>query len=149
MSWTTITSDDVLSEFTPIETAALQNIQGVTDNLDVIVTRVLKKIRSMIKGGGNQLDQTGNTIPDGLVEEAIAMARWKWITSFPALKFLASDARKTANDDAMERLQNIASQDPARERTELPVTADATPSPLPSPSFGKRPIEFTRKNQDG
>lgn len=149
MPWTTINSDDVLDEFTPIEEAALKNIQGTADNLDNIIARVLRKFRSMINAGGNQLDQTGITIPDGLVEDAIAMARWKWITSFPALKFMATDARKAANDSAMDRLKDIASQKPDRERTELPAVVDTTPVPLIQPSISPRPRRFGQPHEDG
>jgi len=149
MSWTTIASQDVLDELTPNEVATLQNIQGVTDALDTIVPRVLKQMRSMINAGGNQLDQTGVTIPDALVEDAIAIARWRWILSFPALKFLATDNRKDAWDRAEKRLAGIASQEPARERTELPAVVDTTPVPLIQPSVKPKPLKYKRENQEG
>ena len=150
MPWSTIASTDVLNELTPVEQNTLQSIQGGSTNLPAIVTKVIKKIRSMIKAGGNPLDGSSLvTIPDSLVEEAISISRWKWILSFPALKFLATKERKDANDAAEARLKDIASQDPHRERTEMPAVPDTGVTSQQEPSFGCRHRQFTNKSQDG
>ena len=137
MSWNNqITADDVLEEFTPTEEAVLNNIQGTADNLTAIVGRVVRKIRGQIKAGGNQVDQTSQTsLPDQLVEEAIAIARWKWLNSFPALKALKTKERETAAKEAEDLLKEIASNNPNRPRVELPAQVDMTPSPSGGTSY--------------
>ena len=161
MPWTTIAASDVINELTPVEVTALQSIQGGSTNLGLILTKVVKQVRSQINAGGNQLDQTGLTIPDSLVEDVISMTRWKWILSFPALKFLATPDRKAANEAAETRLRNIASQQPERERIEFPAVTDATAVPLIQPSIqtvqtaqgqplnGPKIRRFTRHDQSG
>jgi len=109
MSWSILSTQDVLNEFTAAEQAQLQNIQGGTNELAAILDKTVKRVRSMIKAGGNMLDQSGITIPDQLAEETIAMARWHWLTSFPALKSLKTPDREKANADALVYLEKIAS----------------------------------------
>ena len=150
MAWTTIAASDVLNELTPIEQTALQSIQGGSTNLPAILTKVVKQARSQINAGGNQLDQTGLTVPDSLVEDLISIARWRWILSFPALKFLATSQREKNNDLAETRLRTIATQQPDRERTELPTVEDTTPVPIAQPNMGwQHHIQFSKRNQDG
>ncbi|HTV62282.1 MAG TPA: hypothetical protein VMH30_06905 [Verrucomicrobiae bacterium] len=130
MSWNTIQTADVLTEFTPAEEAALNNIQGAATELSAILAKVVAKMRSQIKAGGNQLDMTGPTIPDNLQEEAVVMARWRWLNSFPALKALKTKERQDANDAAQKVMKEISSNKPDRPRTELPAIPDTSPSPV-------------------
>lgn len=120
MAWSTIAADEVLQEFTPQEKAALETIQGASTQLAAILARVVNSARGNILAGGNVLDATASTIPDQLRTEIIALARWKWLTSFPQLKSLQTDARKQAADDAQALLQLIASRKPERPRVEQP-----------------------------
>jgi len=83
MSWNALSTQDVLNEFTAAEQAVLQNIQPGSNELAAILDKTVKRVRSMIKAGGNPLDQTGLTIPDQLAEETVAIARWSWLNSFP------------------------------------------------------------------
>jgi len=129
MSWSILSTQDVLNEFTAAEQAQLQNIQGGTNELAAILDKTVKRVRSMIKAGGNMLDQSGITIPDQLAEETIAMARWHWLTSFPALKSLKTPDREKANADALVYLKEIASNAAARPRVELPEAPDTTAAP--------------------
>jgi hypothetical protein len=157
--WSEIKTADVLNEFTPAEKAMLENIQAGTGNLAGILAKVIGKVRGSIKAGGNQLDFTTNqTIPDQLADETIAIARWRWLSSFPSLKAFKTDERKKANDEALALLERISSQAADRPRVELPAITDTTPSPLIAPSFGTRPtrafpnppdLNFTSGNQDG
>jgi len=150
MSWTTITTEDVLAEFTPVETATLQSIQGAADNLAGILTKAVKAARSQINAGGNQLDNTGLTVPDALVEDVIAVARWRWLSSFPALKTLKTAEREKAHRDAVALLKEISSQKADRPRTELPATADGAPMPLIQPRVGRPKLgQFRPRFEDG
>ena len=129
MSWNTIATDDVLNEFTPAEQAQLQNIQGGTGQLPAIIDKTVRRVRGMIKAGGNMLDQSAATSPDQLAEETIALARWQWLSAFPGLKALKTDERKQASVDAQKILRAIASNQPHRPRVELPATVDMTSAP--------------------
>jgi hypothetical protein len=108
--WITPTTNDVLSEFTASEAATIQNLQGsVSSNLGAILTRVIDKIRDAIIAAGKSTDpNSSTTIPRGLVDDAVAIARWRLLTSAPLLKQFQTDARKDANDKALAKLDAIA-----------------------------------------
>ena len=137
MAWNQISDADVLNEFTPIEKATLQNIQGDCKKaVAAILLKVVKKVRGQIKAGGNQVDQANQTsVPDQLAEEVIAIARWKWLSSFPTLKNMQTDGRRDAAKDAEALLKEIASNAPDRPRVELPAMVDPTPSPVSGVQF--------------
>lgn len=126
MSWNTITSDEVLAEFTPQEQAALKNIQQAVDNLPGILARIVNQARSSILAGGGRLDAL-NTIPDQLRPEVIDMARWRWLVSFPTLKTLQTKERKDAADEAKKTLKEVAR---GELKVEVPGTAIATVAPV-------------------
>jgi len=86
-TWSTITPDDVLGEFTPTEAAILNHIQGGTDNLAAIVSRVVDAVRKAYLEGGRDTGDAG-TIPDSEKSRALALARWQWLVSVPRLKLL-------------------------------------------------------------
>jgi hypothetical protein len=138
MSWNTVATDDVLNEFTPAEQAQLQNIQGGTGQLPAIIDKTVRRVRSMIKAGGNMLDQSASTIPDQLAEEVIALVRWQWLSAFPGLRALKTDERRQAYADALQALKDIASDKPHRPRVELPAAADPTASPTNSVATVRR-----------
>jgi hypothetical protein len=129
MSWNALSTQDVLNEFTAAEQAVLQNIQPGTNELAAILNKSVLRVRSMIKAGGNMLDQSGITIPDQLAEETIAIARWSWLSSFPALQQLKTPEREKASAEALIYLREIATNKPDRPRVELPALADSTPAP--------------------
>jgi hypothetical protein len=148
--WQQVSTADVLSEFTPAEQAALQGIQGATTELATVLARVVAKMRSQIKAGGNQLDMTGQTIPDGLQEEAVAITRWRWLNSFPALAALKTKERKNAYDQATAMMNTISSNEPNRPRTELPAIADTTAAPVDGVQVASRSRrQATRKRLSG
>lgn len=130
MAWNLIAEADVLNEFTPIEQATLQGIQA-SDSLTGILSNVVNAARGNIVAGGNQLGPDG-TVPDQLRSEIIAIARWKWLISFPVLKSMQTSVRKDAAKDAQDLLNLVASQSPSRPRVELPDagTAVATVAPV-------------------
>lgn len=120
MSWSSITSDEVLSEFTPTERTIIETISGSTTALDSILDRAVNSARGSMLAGGNRLSAAG-TVPDQIRPEIIAIARWRWITSLPKSGMaLATDARKDAHREAMDLLKEIARGDL---KVELPATA--------------------------
>lgn len=152
MPWNTITNADVLNEITPIEAALIQNqfggTSGVAVNLAPILSKVINEARGMIKAGGNQVDQSAATVPDQLADALVRLARWRWIISLPQLKTMQTPDRKQAAADAEKRLANIASQDPHRERVELPANPDTTPAAVPLPHTG-HPKRRRLRHEDG
>jgi hypothetical protein len=150
MPWSTITVDEVLEQFTPGEQAVLQNIQGASDTLDKILFRTVRAARGSIAAGGNALGDT-DTIPDQVRNDVISLARWTWLTSFPALKSMQTDGRKVAASDAQTRLDNIAN---GKAKVEVPVSGDVSTVPTQKPKFGTRGVDqagrdFNRTTQDG
>lgn len=108
--WITPTTTDVLSEFTASEAATIQNIQGTgSSNLQAILSRVIDKVRGAILAASKPVDTvSATTIPKGLVDDAIAIARWRLLISAPQLKVFQTDKREKANDDAVKKLDLIA-----------------------------------------
>lgn len=146
MSWSTIASDEVLEQFTPGETAVLEKIQGANDSLPKILARVVRAARGCIAAGGNPLDTASDTIPDQLRSDVIALARWQWLISFPALKSMQTKERNDAATAAQSRLDKIADGSP---KVELPPNATTAASPTQRPSFGTRTRNFTSAAQEG
>ncbi len=110
MSWAAPTADDVMSEFTTQEADTIKKIQGAS-NLPGILTRVVAEIRDYIRSGGYALDLTDETtLPLGLHNDAITLARWRLLISLPQLKTLQSDGRKEATERAEKKLLLIADQ---------------------------------------
>ncbi len=124
--WITLTTADILSELTPAETAALQTIQGATDQLTPILSKAVAQARGAIRAGGYPLGDDG-TIPDQLASDVTALARWRWLTSFPQLQRMQTKERKDAHDAARELLEGVARQ---KFNIEPPPAPDgATPAP--------------------
>ena len=124
MPWNNLTTAEVLEEFTPSEQATLQGIQGATGNLANILLRAIQSARGAISAGGYELGE-GTTIPDQLRGEVIAIARWRWLISFPQLKSMQTAERKAANDEAVKKLDAAANQE---FNVESPSTTTASSS---------------------
>lgn len=109
MSWETITAADVTDQFTEVEAATIQAVQSSGDSkLPGIVTRVIAQVRDDIRSGGYALDEDDTTIPEGLHNDAIAIARWKLLITLPANEEIQSKARKQENDEALDKLKRIS-----------------------------------------
>ena len=136
MSWKIIQSSDVESELLPGELQQLNALEGATTLLDGILVKTINRVRGQIKAGGNQLDVAG-TIPDQLESEVIAIARWRWLISFPELEAIQTKARKEAHDNAEALLKEIASNKPGRPRVELPAQPDSAAAPTNAVVIGR------------
>jgi len=110
MAWTAVTSEDVLSEFTLREQEAVTASQDGEDSLDGILTRTLAMARGFISAAGHTLGDAG-TVPDQMLHDVIAVARWRLLVSVAALKPLATEHRKQAHDNAMKRFESVGSGD--------------------------------------
>lgn len=131
MSWEVLTTEDVLSEFTIQEASALRTLQGSGSgsgqpfaNIDVIVARVTDEVRGYIVAGGYAVDPIyDNTLPTGLFEDGVAIARWRVLIATPMLKQLQTEDRRKAYEDSLKKLGLIADQKFFPE----PIEGDLTP----------------------
>jgi len=121
MSWEKLVTEDVLSEFTPSEAAAFRILQGsgsgsgsgpeIYPNIDVIVGRCIDEVRGYILAGGYPLDLVNDdTLPMGLFNDAIAIARWRLLISAPQFLQLQTTERKDAFDRALAKLLLVSEQ---------------------------------------
>ncbi len=118
MSWEILTTEDVLSQFTMAEAAAIRTLQGSGTgsgfpfvNIDVKVANVVDEVRGYITAGGYAVDPIlDTTIPVGLFEDAITIARWRLLISTPSFRQLQTEERKLAFDEAIKKMMLIASQ---------------------------------------
>jgi len=118
MSWEILTTEDVLSEFTMSEAAAIRQLQGSGTgsglpfaNIDLIVAHAVDEVRGFISAGGYAIDLIlDTTIPIGLFEDAIAIARWRLLIATPSFRQLQTEERRLAFDEAMKKMFLIADQ---------------------------------------
>lgn len=146
MSWSPITPAEVLEEFTPLETATLNSIQGAADNLTGILARVVSAARGAIRAGGNSVSNTPGAIPDQVRGDVVSLARWRWLVSFPQLKSMQTDARKNAAESAQQRLDAIADGKP---KVEAPLDPDSGTSLVQRPSVTAPSRKFRDFSQEG
>jgi hypothetical protein len=107
MAWIRATSEDVMSEFTPSEQSAIGGM--VEDNtIDAIVARTTMEVRDAVSSGGYPLDSDEDSIPGGLVNALISIARWRLLVSAPSFKQLQTEERHDLYKDALEKLNLIA-----------------------------------------
>jgi hypothetical protein len=116
-----------MAEFTPTELAAFTQLLGGqpldnTTKLAVIVVNVTAEVRGSIIAGGYDVDSTSNnTIPAGLLNDLIAIARWRFLVSAPNFKAFQTEERKGLYTDALAKLTLIAAQ---QYSPESPVAID-------------------------
>ena len=118
MAWEILTTEDVLGQFTMAEAAAIRTLQGSGTgsgfpfvNIDMKVANVVDEVRGFIAAGGYSVDPIlDTTIPAGLFEDAITIARWRLLISTPSFRQLQTEERRLAFDEAMKKMFLIASQ---------------------------------------
>ncbi len=118
MSWEVFTTEDVLNQFTIQEAAAIRTLQGSGSgsgapflNLDEKTAHIIDEVRGYIIAGGYAVDPIfDNTLPLGIFEDAIAIARWRYLIAVPSLKQLQTEERRLAFDKAIAKLLLISEQ---------------------------------------
>jgi hypothetical protein len=109
MSWLTFTEDDVTDQFTEAEAAVIQAVQSSgASKLPGIVSKTIAQVRDDIRSGGYALDEDAATIPEGLHNDAIAIARWKLLITLPSNEDIQTKDRKAESDQALAKLKRIS-----------------------------------------
>jgi hypothetical protein len=113
MAWNSLNADDLKSALTQPEIDLFE--QGASDSsssarLDAIVGWVVDMVRGKVAACAKNRDAMGpnGTIPAELYGDAIAIARFQLLTSFPAGKMFIDDARMRAYTDALKHLDDAA-----------------------------------------
>ena len=103
-------------------------------------------MRDAIRAGGYAVDAgSSSTLPLGLHNDCVALARWRWVAALPQLGRFQTDDRREAAEMALEKLARIAAQ---RWSVEPPSAVSTSPAgnwnsenklilrthPLPRPS---------------
>ena len=139
MSWVTLSTTDVLAAFSAPEKAAY-DAAAAADNMAAIVADVAEEVRGYV--GVKASLPTGSTIPARLVSTAVAVARYRFLASLPSQR-LITDARQREYNDALRRLQSVASGTFAIDDATTGETQTV------SPRFTDRTRYFSRGDYDG
>lgn len=112
MAWTALTSADLLKQLSVAEHSALKAVQRtLSADLDDIVANAVAEMRDAIRSGGYELDTTDGTLPKGLHNYTVAIARWRLLLLLPKDESVQSKPRETAYDDAVKIRDRISQQD--------------------------------------
>lgn len=166
MSWIAPTADDVLGEFTPDELASITSLLGgePLDNTTLlanILSRTVAEIRDYIRSGDYAVSTDPTLIPEGLINDAISISRWRFLVSVPAFRQLQTEERKKLYDDSVAKLGMIAtakfSVEPPEAETNPPGTVNWNSEnkllmrthPVPRPGIQFTPPANTYANPDG
>jgi len=106
--WTALTSADVRAQLSEAEAAAVEAVLAGTNKLDGLVAKVIAQIREDILAGDYPLHAAATYIPGGLVNDAVAIARWKLLLALPGYEDLQSKVRENEYKEAMAKLRTIA-----------------------------------------
>jgi len=124
MPWNPLTEDMVKKQILPDEITLLTAIQGGTDILASILPNVIAQLQAQILVGGNQIGPVG-TVPDQILQDAIALARWEWFSSLPNTDLL-SESRKAQKDRAEKHMEKIVT---GEEKVEIPAAPQVVTGP--------------------
>lgn len=127
ISWTTLTTTNVMARFNDAEKNALQAMQSAPDQITQVLADVTDSVRGKIKAGGGQLGPDG-TIPNSLKTEVISLTIWLWLTGFSRNEKLQTAGREKNYRDALEVMKEVAA---GRQRVELPDPGEVDQSAAP------------------
>jgi hypothetical protein len=150
MAWITLSETHILTQLSGPENTAYRNAAlaaGQGDPLPGILAQVTREVRARVAACRENRLGAGQTIPDELLGAAIDRARWELITRLPINTPAIIDTRRTANENALALLRDVAAC-----RFSLEQPADISPeitSGRASPSFAPRTLNFGRDKQDG
>jgi len=150
-AWVTISESDLKTALTAKEREIFGTgiIEGTpTDRVPGICSDVTALVRSYIAScERNVMDTNAALIPRMAMHHALAIARWRLLTTFP--KYAPGDARKVEYDRAITFLEDMAKCKIMPPRPLSPETVVGTPSTSNSPKISGRARNFSRGDQEG
>ncbi|MEI7912720.1 MAG: hypothetical protein WCK77_24095 [Verrucomicrobiota bacterium] len=115
--WLTLTAADVSAQLSDAESAAVLAALGANTKLPALVANVIQQIRGDIRAGGYAMDATTTTLPAELLNDAVAIIRWKLLMALPGCEYLMTPERKDENKEARGKCRDIAAR---KRQVELP-----------------------------
>ena len=149
MAWRAVTEDDLLTRMSGDELAALRESSlgtGQSDPVSEHIDQVTEMVRGYIAAhSANTLGESG-TLPERLIRPACDILVMDVSTRSGGILIDISDTRKTAHDNAVRLLEQVAQGNYA---VEQPETAGDDSEAAPSPSLYDRTRNFERTDQEG
>jgi hypothetical protein len=150
--WVGLSADSLLSAMTDREIEDFGKVSAkvsVPDRVTPILADLVNEIRGYIGSHSrNTLSADPLLIPSEFVAKAMAIARWRVLTSIPGYK--PGDARKDEYDKADAFFTSVA-KGTIRPRPAPDAEANPVPEgkPSPKPRINARSRRFGRDMQDG
>jgi hypothetical protein len=148
MAWITLAEAHVEDRMTADELSSLKTISassGGTPLADVI-SGVSNEIRGYVGAGGYPRGVSG-TIPDELLEAAVAIIRYRLILRMPLEKTLLTPGREKDKDAALDLLRNLVAT--GKFGIEAPATAATGSITVVGPSMSEKTRNYERDDEDG
>lgn len=130
-AWSAPSADALAAQLTSSEILLLNTVQGSDETGAAILALVVAEVRDAIGSGGYPLNGDDGTLPIGLHNDAIAVARWRWLIALPKLTALQTKERSEANDRAEKKFARIAE---GKRRPEPPPPAEGAPASVSIPA---------------
>ncbi len=150
-AWITITEDDLKTALTVKEREIFgMGVSGTSpvDRVPGILSDVTALVRSYIAScERNVMDADPTLIPRMALHHALAIARWRVLTSLP--KYVPGDARKEEYDRAISFLEEMAKCKVMPPRPLNPEPSATTPQTSNSPRVTGRRRRYGLSDQDG
>lgn len=148
MAWVSLTEADVRTRLSSAEVAALNAVHvaaGDTQTLPRVIAQVVDEVRGYIAATGNTDLEDGAKIPGKLVGAALALIRYRLISSLPN-QSLITEPRKQEYNDAIRLLERVAD---GKFRVEEPVVASTESIKYAGPKITGKTRRFGRDVSDG
>jgi hypothetical protein len=133
MQWVTLTADDILSQVTLRERDDFSKTSpgvAVPDRLVPILANLVAEIRGNIAShSGATLSAGATLIPPGFKAHAVAIGRWRMLTSIPG--YNPGESRKLDYETAVTFFRDVAkgiNRPEAADDATAPITAESRPA---------------------
>lgn len=111
--WISLTSADLqqklaADEFDAVTSASLPEGVTAADIIADELNRTVSEVRGFVAGNKTNVLGDGATIPEELLDAALAIVRFKVFTRLPGLKALLDELRVREYDEAMRKLRDVS-----------------------------------------
>lgn len=148
MAWVSLTEADVRSRLSSAELGALQSVHataGDTQLVSRVITQAIDEVRGYIAAWPENSLEEGAKIPSKLVSAALAIIRYRLISSLPS-RSLMTEERTQEYKDATRLLERASE---GKFRVEEPVTAEDETVRHVGPSVSAKTLSHRRQDADG